>query len=106
MRLMTIHACDEGISALYAVDKFLFTQEVECAIHRNRRRPRAANLKPIDQLVRAKRPVARQKRFQHLATHGGQSLLPGRTDCLGMSDRIARAAPMIVARFRKNRVRG
>jgi hypothetical protein len=103
---MTTHACDEGISALYAVDKFLFTQEVDCAIHRNRRRPRAANLKTIDQLVRAKRPVACQKRLQHLATHGGQSLLPGRTDCLGMGDRIARAAPMIVTRFRKNRVRG
>ena len=105
MRLMTMHACDEGISALYAMDKLLFAQEVECAIHCNRRRPRAANVQPIDQLVSAQWSVACQKRLQHLATHGGQSLLPGRTDCLGMGDRIARAAPMIVTRFRKNRVR-
>jgi hypothetical protein len=50
--------------------------------------------------------VARQKRPQHLTTHGGQTLLPGRTDSLGMRDRITRAAPVVVARLRKYRVRG
>ena len=106
MRLMSVHAGDEGILAFYAMDKFLLTQKVECAIHRDRRRPRASNLKPINQLIGAQRSVACQKRLQHLSTHGGQSFLPGRADRLGMRDCIAGAAPVIVTRPRKYSLRG
>ncbi len=106
MRLMSVHAGDEGILAFYAMDKFLLTQKVECAIHRDRRRPRATNLKPINQLIGAQRSVACQKRLQHLSTHGGQSFLPGRADRLGMRDCIAGAAPVIVTRPRKYSLRG
>src|SRR6185295_5126033 len=105
MGLMTMHACDEGVSTLDAMNKFLFTQKLECAIDCDRRRPRAANFQPIDQLVGAERSVARQKRLQHLAAHWSQTFLSGCTDRLGVRDCIARAAPVIVARFRKNRVR-
>ena len=103
---MTVHACDEGISALDPMHKLLFAKEIECAIDRDRRRACTATRQPVDKFIGAKRLMTRQQSLQHLATHGRQPLLAGGTDRLGVRDRVAGATSMIVARLWEYRGRG
>ena len=68
-----VHAGDEGIAALDAMDEAVVAQKIERPVNRDRRRAGVVR-KPFDNLVGAERPVACQQRFQHLAAYRRQAL--------------------------------
>ena len=65
------------------------------------RAPRSGQ--PVDQLIGAERLVARQQRFQHAAADRRQPLVARGADRLGVRDRVAGAALVIVTGRREHR---
>ena len=100
--VVIVHASDESVAALDAMDETVVAQKIERAIDRDRRRPVLVR-QPLDDLVGAERLVARQQRFQHLAAHRRQPLRARRALRFGMRDRRAGAALVIVVGRRENR---
>jgi hypothetical protein len=82
----------------------LLAQKIERAVNRDWRRPRAAQRKPVDQLIGAKRRVARQQRFQNAQADGRKPFLARGADLFGMGNGVAGATVMIMTGRRKNRV--
>ena len=101
---MILHAGDEGVAAFDAVDQPLLAQEIERAVDGDRRRPRAAQRQPVDQLIGAERLVARQQRLQHAAADRRQAPRTRGADRLGVRDRIAGATLVVVTWRREHRV--
>src|ERR1700686_619431 len=73
-----VHAGDEGIAALDAVDEAVVAQKIERAVNRNRRRARIAR-QVIDDFVGAERLVTGEQRFEHLSADRRQPLRARRT---------------------------
>ena len=60
---------------------------------------------PVDQLIGAERLVAGEQRLKHRAADRRQPLAARRADRLGMRERVAGAAVVVVIGRRENRVR-
>ena len=71
-----MHAGDEGVAALDAVDEAVVAQKIERAVDRDRRRAPMPG-EALDDLVGAERAVAVQQRLEHLAAHRGEPLRAG-----------------------------
>ena len=80
--VMVMRAGEIGVAAFDAVDEAVFHQEIERAIHRDRRRPRHRFGEFVDHLIGAERPVAGQQRLQHLAADRREFLRPPLADPL------------------------
>jgi hypothetical protein len=91
-----VHAGDERIAALDAMDEAVLAQKLERAIGGNRRRPRALQREPLDDLVGAQRLVTSQQRGQHLAADGGETLATLRAQRLGHGHGVGRAAIVVM----------
>ena len=92
---MIVHASDEGVAAFDAVNKTVVAQKFERSINRDWRRTRLL-LQAVNDLIGAKRAMAAQQNFKHLAPHRGQSLGARGTLRFGMCDGSAGAALMVV----------
>ena len=92
---MIVHTSDEGVAAFDAVNETVIAQKFERSINRNRRRPRLL-LQAVNDFIGAKRAMAAQQNFKHLAPHRGQSLGARGALRFGMCNGSAGAALMIV----------
>src|SRR5438067_1255980 len=71
-----VHAGDEGIAALDAVDEAVVAQKIERAIDRDRCRAPLPG-ESFDDLVGAERTVTVEQRFEHVAAHRSEPLRAG-----------------------------
>ena len=92
---MIVHARDEGVAAFDAVNEIVVAQKIERSINRDRRRTRLL-LQAVNDFIGAKRAMAAQQNFKHLAAHRGESLGAHGTLRFRMCNGSAGAARMIV----------
>ena len=100
--VVIVGAGKKRIAAFDAVDKTVFHQEVERAVDRNRRRTRHVLGEMLDNLVGSKRTMAREQRFQNLASDRREFLPAARTNPLGMRERILGASGVVMIWCREN----
>ena len=92
---MIVHARDEGVAALDAVNEIVVAQKFERSITRDRRRTRFL-LQAVNDFISAKRAMAAQQSFKHLAPHRGQSLGARGALRFGMRDGSAGATLLVM----------
>ena len=93
---MVMRAGEIRVAAFDAMDEAVLHQEIERAIHRDRRRPRHRFGEFVDHLIGAERTVAGQQRLQHLAADRREFLRPLLADPFGMADRVRGAAVVVM----------
>ncbi len=96
-----VHASDKRVAAFDAVNQTVVAQKFERTINCDRRWP-GLLVQAIDDFIGAKRAMAGEQYFQHLSPHRREPLGPRGALRLGMSNRGAGAALVIVIRGRKN----
>ena len=102
---MIMRAGKKGVAAFDTMNQPVLHQEIERAIHRDRRRPRHRFGEFVDHLIGAERPVAGEQGLQHLAANRCQPLGARGAEFFGVRNGGAGAAIVIVVRRRKNHCR-
>jgi hypothetical protein len=99
-----MHAGDEGVAALDAVDEAVVAEKIERAVDRDRCRTPMPG-ESLDDLVGAERAVGVQQRLEHVAAHRGEPLRAGGAQHFRVRDGRAGATFVVVVRRRKNGLR-
>ena len=90
-----MHARDEGVAAFDAVNETVVAQKLERPVNRDRCWTRLL-VHAVNDFVGAKRAMAAQQNFKHLAPHRSESLRARGALRFGMGNRSAGAALMVV----------